>query len=84
MLMNHNDTSVAAMAGPKGVAEKMVRVVCDRVGTWRFGVCSLKCQNGTAEITSQNATDRTRRVETTLRNTSRYSHNSFGSLGFEN
>ena len=81
MLMNHNDTSVAAMAGPKDVAEKMVRVVCDRVGTWRFGVCSLKCQNGTAEITSQNATDRTRRVETTLRNTSRYSHNSFGSLG---
>ena len=41
-------------------------------------MCSLKCQNGTAEITSLNAVDKTRKVETILRNTSRYSHNSLG------
>ena len=47
---------------------------------WRRGdlECSLKCQSGTAEITSQNAIDRTKRIETILRNTSRYSHNSLG------
>ena len=78
VLMNRNDRSVAAMAGPKDVTENTVRVVRDRLETWRFGVCSLKCQSGTAEITLQNAVDRTRRVETILRNTSRLSHNSLG------
>ena len=75
VLMNQNDGSVAAMEGPKDVTENMVRVVCGWLETWRFGECTLKCQNGTAEITSKNAVDRTRRVETSLRNASRYLHN---------
>ena len=78
MLMNRIDRSVAAMAGPKDVTENTVKVVCDKLDTSRFGVYSLKCQNGTPGVTSQNAIDRTRRVETILRNTSRYSHNSLG------
>ena len=78
VLMNQEDRSVAAMAGPKDVTEHTVRVVCDKLETWRFGVCSLKCQNETAEITSQNDIFKTRRVETILRSTSRYSHNSLG------
>ena len=63
VLMNHNDRSVAAMAGPKDVTVNTVRVVCDRLKTWRLGVCSLKCQNGTANIISQNDIDKTRRVD---------------------
>ena len=78
VLVNHNDRSVAAMAGPRDVTENTVRVVCDWLETWRIGVCSLTCPNETAESTSQNAIDRTRRVETILRNTSRYSHTSLG------
>ena len=35
-------------------------------------MCSLKCQNETAEI------DKTRRAKTILRSTPRYSHDSFG------
>ena len=64
VLVKHSNRSVAALAGPTDVTEFMVRVVCDRLDTWRFGVCSLKCQNETAEITLQNAVDRTRRVKT--------------------
>ena len=44
-------TNIAAMRGPKDVVEYMVRVSCDRLDEWRFGVCSLKWQNETAEIT---------------------------------
>ena len=54
-------------------------VSCDRLDEWRFGVCSLKCQNETAEIALQNTVDRTRRVKTILRYTTRrYSHDSLG------
>ena len=66
------------MARLKDATEYMVRVVCDRFETWGFEVCSLKCQNETAEITMQNAVDRTRRVETILRKTPRYSHDILG------
>ena len=45
---------------------------------WRIGVCSLKCQNEAAEITLLNTVDRTRRVKTIPRNTTRYSHDSLG------
>ena len=55
VLMNHNDRSVAAMAGPNQVTENTVRVVCDGLETWRFGVCSLKCQNGQQRSHPQNA-----------------------------
>ena len=57
VLVNHNHASVAAMRGPQDVTEYMVRVGCDRLETWRFGVRSLKCQNETAEITLQNTVD---------------------------
>ena len=43
-----------------------------------LGVCSLKCQNETAEITLLNTVDRTRRVKTIPRDTTRYSHDSLG------
>ena len=55
-----------------------VRVVYDRLETWRFGVCSLKYQHETAEIIWQKADDRTRRVKTILRKTPRNSHDSLG------
>ena len=71
-------TNIAAMTGPKDVVEYMVRVSCDRLDEWRFGVCSLKWQNETAEITLQNIAVTTRRVKTILRNTKRNSHDSSG------
>ena len=40
VLVNHNKGSVAAVSGPKDVTEHMVRVVCDRLETRKFGVCS--------------------------------------------
>ena len=49
VLTDHNDRSVAAMTGRKDVTVNTVRFVCDRLETWRFGVYSLKCQNGTAD-----------------------------------
>ena len=72
--VNHNSGLVAAMARPKDITEYMVRVVCDRLETWGFCVCSLKCQSEMAKITLQSAVDRTRRVKTSLRNIPRYSH----------
>ena len=80
VLVNHNSGSVATLKGPKDVTEYMVRFVCDRLETWRFGVRSLKCQNETAEITLQSAVVRTRQVKTILRNTPGYSHGSLRSL----
>ena len=62
------------MTGPNEVTEYKVRVGCDRLDEWRIGVCSLRCQDETAEIALQNTVDRTRRVKTVLRNTPRYSH----------
>ena len=51
----------------------------DKASQERFGVCSLTCQNETAEITLQSTTGRTRRVKTILRSTPpRYLHNSLG------
>ena len=70
-LMNHDDGSVAAMSGPRDVTENTVRVVFERLETWRFGECGLTCQNEAAEITPQSVIDRTR-----PRNTPRHSHNS--------
>ena len=76
VLMDHNGRSVAAMPRPKNVTGNTVRVVCDWLETSKFRMCSLKCQNGTAEITSHNAVDKTRRVETILRNI--FSRNDLG------
>ena len=80
VLMNHNDRSVAAMAGPKDVTENAVRVVWDRLETWRFGVCSLKCQNRTpdqiAERSWQDETSRDNSV-----NHNEVFAQQFGSLG---
>ena len=67
-------TNIAAVTEPKDVIEHMVRVSCDRLDEWRFGVRSLECQNETAEITLPNTVDRTRRVKTIPRNSTRYSH----------
>ena len=78
VLVNHNSGSVVTLKRPKDVTEYMVRLVCDRLETWRFGVRSPKCQNETAEITLQNAVVRTRQVKTILRNTPWYSHGSLG------
>ena len=71
-------TDIAAVTEPNDVTEYMVRVSCDRSDEWRFGVCCLKCQNETAEITLQNTVDTTRRVKTIPRKTTRYSHDSLG------
>ena len=73
VLVNHNN-GADAVTGPKEVTEYTVRVGCDR----RFGVCSLVCQEETAETTLLNTVDRTRRVKTIPRNTPRYSHDSLG------
>ena len=73
VLVNHNSGSVTTLKGPKDVTEHMVRFVCDRLQTWRFGVHSL-----TAEITLQNAVVWTRQAKTILRNTPWYSHGSLG------
>ena len=78
VLVNRNSGSVATLKGPRDVTEYMVRFVCDRLETWRFGVRSLKWQNGTAEITLQSAVVWTRQVKTILRNTPWYSHGSLG------
>ena len=77
-LVSHRSGAVAALEDPKDVTEYVVRVGCDRLDEWRFGVCSLKCQNETAEITLQNTVDQTRRVKTIPRNTPRYSNVSSG------
>ena len=77
VLVNHNKGSVA-MTGPNGVTVYTVRIACDRLDDWRSGVCSLKCQNETAEITLLNTFDTTRRVKTIPPNTTRYSHDNFG------
>ena len=74
VLMSHSDASVAAMAGPNDVGEKTVRVVCDRLKTWTFGVCTRRCQIETAQITLPNTTDKTTRVKTILRNAPWYLH----------
>ena len=65
--MNHNNGAVAVTA-PKEVTEYMAQVGCDRLEEWRLGVCSLECQNETAEITLQSTVDQTRRVKTTPHN----------------
>ena len=62
------ETNIAARTGPKDVIEYMVRVSCDRLDEWRFGMFSLKCQNETAKITLQNTIATTRRVKTIARN----------------
>ena len=67
VLVNHNSGSVATLKGPEDVTEYMVRFVCGRSETWRFGVRSLMCQNETAEITLQSAVVRTRQVKTIIR-----------------
>ena len=71
VLVNHNNGAVA-VTGSKEVTEYTVRVGFDRLDEWRFGVCSLKYQNETAETTLMNTVDRTRRVRTTPRNTRGY------------
>ena len=71
-------TDLAAVTEPKGVTEYMVRASCDRLDVWTFDVCSLKCQNETAEITWLSTFDWTRRVKTIPRNTTRYSPDSLG------
>ena len=50
VLVNHHKGSVA-VTGPKEVTVHTVRVGCERFEMWKFGVCSLRCQNETAEIT---------------------------------
>ena len=70
--------SVTAMTGPNEVTVYTVRVRHERIERWRIGVFSLKCENETAEITLLNTVDRTRRVKTITRNTTRYSHDSLG------
>ena len=77
VLVDHINGAVA-MTGPNDTTVCTVRVVCDRLDEWRSGVCSLKCQNETAEITLLNTVDTTRRVKTIPRNTTTYSHDSFG------
>ena len=78
VLVNLDHGSVTAMTGPNEVTVYTVRVGCERFEMWRDGVCSLKCQNEAAEITMLNTADRTRRVKTIPRNTTRYSHDSVG------
>ena len=78
VLASHRSGEVPALEGPKDVTGHMVRVGCDRLDEWRSGVCSLKGQNETAEITLLNTVDTSRRVKTILRNTPRYSHDSLG------
>ena len=53
VLVNHNKGAVA-VTRPKEVTEYIVRVGCEKFEMWRFGVCSLNCQNETAEITLVN------------------------------
>ena len=78
ILVSHRSGAVAALKGPKDVTEYTVRVGCERFEMWRFGVCSLKCQNETAEITLPNTVDRTRRAKTSPRNTTMCPRNSLG------
>ena len=77
VLVNHNKGAVA-MTGPKEITEHTVRVRCERLDEWRSGVCCLKCQNETAEITLLNTVDTTRQVKKIPRNDTRYSHDSLG------
>ena len=72
VLVNHNNGAVA-VTRPNEVTEHMVRIGCERFEMWILGVCSLKCQNETAEITLLNTVDQTRRVKTIPRDTTRYS-----------
>ena len=69
--------AVAALEGPKGVTERMVRFDCE---TWGFGVCVFKCQNEPAEMALQNALVRTRQFKTIPRNTPQVFAWLFGSL----
>ena len=69
-------TDVAAVTEPKEVTLCTVRFGCERFEMWRFGVRSLKCQNETADITSLNTVDWTRRNKTIPRNKTTYSHDS--------
>ena len=71
VLVNHYKGSVTAVTGPNEVSVFTVRVGHERFEMWRIGVCSLKGQNETAEITLLNTADRTRRVKTIPRNTTR-------------
>ena len=71
-------TDMAAVTQPKDVTEYKVRVSCDRLDVWRFGVCSLKGQNETAAITLHDTDDTTRRAKTIPRNTTRYSNDFLG------
>ena len=68
VLVNHDHGSVTAMTGPNEVTVYTVRVGCDRLDEWRSGVCSLKGQNETAEITLLN----TGHVETSQENSTNH------------
>ena len=76
--VSHRSGTVAALECPKDVTEYTVRVGCDGLDEWRSGVCSLKGETETAEITLLNTVDTSRRVKTILRNTPRYSRDSLG------
>ena len=78
VLVSLDTGAVAAVTGQNEFTVCTVQVGCQRFEMWRFCVCSLKCQNETAEITLLNTVDRTRRVKTIPRNTTRYSHDSLG------
>ena len=75
--VNHNKGAVA-VTGPKEVTMYAVRVGCERLDEWRFGVCSIKCQNEREETILLNTVDWTRRVKTIPRNTTRCSQDSLG------
>ena len=62
--VSHRSGAVAALEDPQDVTEYTVRVGCDRLDEWRSGVCSLKGQNETAEITLLNTVDTSRPVKT--------------------
>ena len=66
---------MTAVTEPKDVTEYMVRVSCDRLDVWRFGVCSLNGQNGTP-ITLHDTDDTTKRAKTIPRDTTMYSNDS--------
>ena len=51
------------MTGPNEVTEYKFRVGGDRLDAWRFGECSLKCQNGTTERKLQNTVDHYEKIQ---------------------
>ena len=71
-------TDMAAVTEPKDTTEYMARVSCGKLDEWRYGVCSLMFQNETAATTLHDTDDTTRRAKTIPRNTTRYSHDSWG------